>query len=202
MKSITAWLSAVYLPLVALLYLSACDKQTTTPPPNAIPTAAAVKAAFDYEKSIGWIHGNCLAIKHANLLTGTMITVISLDGQQTTLAAPIVGPGNVEAGCPALLDDRVKQNTQNGRVFYQLSLPPADPDRLAVGILSNSLPTLDNTQVFKTDLNGDGQTETVASCDTSEGMKFSLWSGAVNNGKLLWSDYYYLGYDLQPTCPP
>ena len=201
MKSITAWLSAVYLPLVALLYLSACDKQTTTPPPNAIPTPAAVKAAFDYEKSIGWIHGNCLAIKHANLLTGTMITVISLDGQQNTVSAPIVGPAMAEAGCPALLEDRVKQNTQNGRVFYQLSLPPADPERLAVGILTNSLPAPSDAKIFKADLDGDGHNENVSFCDTSEGMKFSLWSGAINSGKLLWSDYYYLGYDLQPNCP-
>jgi len=187
------------LSIVALWQLSACDNKSATPPS---PTATTPVKITDFDKNVGWIHGNCLAIKHANLLSGTMIAVISLDSQQTVLTVPVVGPGSAEAGCPALLEDRIKQNTQNARSFYLLSLPPADPERLAVGILRNNLPMSNEITTFTADLDGDGKNDSVSSCDTSEGMKFSLWSGAVTTGKLLWSDYYYLGYDLKPTCPP
>jgi hypothetical protein len=38
-------------------------------------------------------------------------------------------------------------------------------------------------------------------CVTSEGVKFSAWEGEPYRGTPLWSDYYYLGYDVEPNCP-
>jgi hypothetical protein len=40
----------------------------------------------------------------------------------------------------------------------------------------------------------------VSSCTSSEGVHVSLWSGADAQRVRLWSAYYYLGYDTEPTC--
>lgn len=38
------------------------------------------------------------------------------------------------------------------------------------------------------------------SCTSNEGMYFSLWLGQPLKGQKLWLSYYYLGYDLDPSC--
>ena len=150
---------------------------------------------------MGWVHGNCLAIKNSTLRKGTQIALISLDGKQAIYTAQIDTPASVESDCPALSENRAQPNKMDGRVFYQLNFPQSGADQLAIAILADSLPMRSDIMTFNKDLDGDGIIEVVNTCDTSEGIEFSLWSGAVNTGKLLWSDYYYLGYDLQPTCP-
>ena len=52
-----------------------------------------------------------------------------------------------------------------------------------------------------TDLDGDGKRDTFTSCSTSEGVNFSVWNGEAYKSKLIWSDYYYLGYDSEADCP-
>jgi hypothetical protein len=42
----------------------------------------------------------------------------------------------------------------------------------------------------------------VRSCASSEGLHFTLWAGEPLKGKRLWHLYYYLGYDVEPTCRP
>jgi hypothetical protein len=50
------------------------------------------------------------------------------------------------------------------------------------------------------DLNGDGRDEYFHSCTSTEGIHFTVWSGKPPNGEIRWRQYYYLGYDLSPTC--
>lgn len=38
------------------------------------------------------------------------------------------------------------------------------------------------------------------SCTSMEGIHFTIWRGEASPGKRLWHDYYYLGYDTEPTC--
>lgn len=38
------------------------------------------------------------------------------------------------------------------------------------------------------------------SCTSMEGIHFTIWRGEALTGKRLWHDYYYLGYDTEPTC--
>jgi TonB family protein len=37
-------------------------------------------------------------------------------------------------------------------------------------------------------------------CATHEGIHFTQWRDAPLEGSFLWHRYYYLGYDLEPTC--
>ena len=73
---------------------------------------------------------------------------------------------------------------------------------MAVGLVGSDIAASLKNSTVSIDIDTDGIYEFFNSCETSEGMKFFVWSGAINQGKARWSDYYYLGYDMQPTCPP
>ena len=193
--------TASCLSVFVLLQLSACHNEPSAQQTKLQHSAPVVTAkAFDFEKNMGWAHGNCLAIKNSTLRKGTLVALVSLDGKQAISTAQIDASVRVESNCPALSENRAQPNKTDGRVFYQLNFPQSGADQLAIAILADSLPMHSDRMIFNKDLDGDGIIEVVNTCDTSEGIEFSLWSGAVNTGKLLWSDYYYLGYDLQPTC--
>jgi hypothetical protein len=38
------------------------------------------------------------------------------------------------------------------------------------------------------------------SCTSNEGLHFSSWQGQPLKGEQLWRVYYYLGYDVEPSC--
>ena len=42
----------------------------------------------------------------------------------------------------------------------------------------------------------------VRGCTSSEGLHLTLWAGEPLKGRRLWHAYYYLGYDVEPTCQP
>ena len=202
MKRITLWVTASCVSIFALLQLSACDNQPSEQQIKLQPPVPVVKArAFDFEKNMGWVHGNCLAIKNNTLRKGAQVALVSLDGKQAVSIVQIDAPVSVESACPALLENRAQPNKMDGRVFYRLNFSQPDANQLAIAILADGMSKRSDIMTFNKDLDGDGVSEVVSTCDTSEGVEFSLWSGAANTGKLLWSDYYYLGYDLQPTCP-
>jgi hypothetical protein len=50
------------------------------------------------------------------------------------------------------------------------------------------------------DLDGDGRNEFFRDCTTSEGVYFTIWTGAPLKGSRRWHQYLYLGYDVSPTC--
>lgn len=52
------------------------------------------------------------------------------------------------------------------------------------------------------DLNGDGTSESFRSCSSNEGLHLTVWAGEALKTKRLWHEYYYLGFDVQPSCNP
>lgn len=126
---------------------------------------------------MGWILGNCLAIKNASLKVPQSLTIIRLaDG--AVVDGAIVGKAMSSEQCPALMQDRAKVNKHNGYHFYSVK---ADKNiGMAVGILG--------------EVNAGGLK--VSSCTASEGVRFVV----SNKHKTVWSGYYYLGYDVKPTC--
>jgi hypothetical protein len=156
-------------------------------------------AQFDFDSQFGWIHGHCLAIRNPTLKIDDTITAIALDAQQALLVAKISGIGESVADCPALLEDRREVNASGDRTFYTISYALRNPQSgLAVGFVgSGSALTIAEGKVTG-DFNGDGILDAIGSCNTSEGMRFCVSSG--DEASCRWSDYYYLGYDLEPTC--
>jgi hypothetical protein len=101
----------------------------------------------------------------------------------------------VDASCP---------DSNTGAQRYEVradnaGLPPLMPVIAVVGFSGRFNRRGD---LITADLDGDGQDEFFRSCASAEGIHFTVWSGKPLNGKLRWHEYYYLGYDVSPTCAP
>jgi hypothetical protein len=130
------------------------------------------------EKNIGWMHGNCLAIKNGEINTPTDITLIRFDEENVIEKATVVTKTNKQEGCFPLFDDRKKINTANGYSFYLVnSTTPVD---LAIGVINGE------------NLNA----SSFSYCATAEGLKYFY----KDSSTVFWEGYYYLGYDSQITC--
>jgi hypothetical protein len=192
--------------IVTLLLFSnffiGCQKSDT--PSSAPPTEKTTSknsGVFDFEKNIGWLHGTCLAIKNGSLQPGTKITLVKFTEPQSILETVLQGQATAESGCFALFEDRVAMNQKKQRSFYSVTLPESETNIMAIGIVGQDIAISIEDKNAKADLNADGVPEVFSSCQTSEGMKFFVWSAESYQGSPLWSDYYYLGYDMQPNCP-
>ena len=128
---------------------------------------------------IGWLHGNCLAIRNPDLSSNITIVVAVLAEPVRYRRAKVIGPASEAESCPALMDDRRRVNVENGYSFYQTS----DIARLDLG-------------VGFLDLDAKARTYDVVYCTTAEGVRFSV----RDHDSLVWTGYYYLGYDTEVTC--
>lgn len=155
---------------------------------------SAVKiGAFD--SVVGWLHGRCFAIQNAGLKENVELLIVNLDSQALSVAKI----GHKASGgeeCYALLDDRKTINMQSGGSFY--TVDSGKPIEMAIGLL----PSGQKAKNGRLDLNRDGKEDSIHYCSTAEGMQFSVWEGEAYQSRMLWSGYYYLGYDIEETCPP
>jgi hypothetical protein len=158
----------------------------------------ASAGSFILENQIGWLQGNCLAINNEHLRAGTKIVLVSLAGSPKVSLAEVRQKTDNAGTCAALKADRRDINIQNVKGFYDIT--SKSPIDLAIGIVvkNKKIRRLD----AYLDVNGDGRKDTFDSCYTSEGIQFTIWDGDASKSKKLWTDYYYLGYDMEPTCPP
>ena len=92
-------------------------------------------------------------------------------------------------------------NANPGISFYALEPGSVGATDMGIGIVEPSTPPAIVNGQARIDLSRDGQSEVFSSCATSEGIKFAVWNAKAYEGEPRWSGYYYLGYDLQPTCP-
>ena len=180
--------------LLCATMMAACDSRDRS-------VQGKLDSGYDFNAHIGWLHGNCLAIKAPGLKRGTKLSVVSLGKPQASSEAEIIQRTESGEECYALRQERKDVNSSEGNVFY--TVVPASKSRLelAIGIigLKGGLKTTDGT--VHTDLNGDGHEDYFTECSTSEGVQFNVWSDAPYKNKALWSAYYYLGYDTEPNCP-
>jgi hypothetical protein len=155
------------------------------------PQAAQLPIA----QRVGWIDSNCLAIDNKMLQEGMPITVVAFGDSESIVDAKIVRPTQSAALCPPLHEDRRAINSKNSS-FYEIL--PADGRKveLGIGLIGNV-----SRAGSGLDADGNGKVDHFTHCTTSEGISFGIWSDAPYKGKALWSGYYYLGYDVDPTCP-
>jgi hypothetical protein len=92
-------------------------------------------------------------------------------------------------------------NAKPGISFYALETESVGSTDMGIGIVEPPASLAVVNGLARVDLNQDGQSEVFSSCATSEGIKFAVWTGKAYQGEPRWSGYYYLDYDLRPTCP-
>ncbi len=146
--------------------------------------AQPVTQAIDYDRNVGWLHGNCLAILNPELPAGSMFTVVVPGVPQRVSSATIVGRAYDGETCMALLEDRRQVNEGSGYSFYRVDARPEV--NLGIAMLGTA-----------------GRLDDYAfdACNTTEGVVFSLKALPQAGGATLWRGYYYLGYDTEPNCP-
>lgn len=160
--------------------------------------ASAERPANVVQPVVGWLHGACIALPKADVRPGSAVAVVELGGPESIVDASIADRARSGETCYPLMDERREVNLASGLTFYRLEL--REPVELGIGIVrSKAGDKLPLEAVL--DIDGDGRRDTFAHCATSEGVRFSTWSGPPYAGDPTWSGYYYLGYDTQANCP-
>lgn len=142
-----------------------------------------VTEIIDYQKSVGWLHGRCLAIKNSNILNGSQLTVVHLDEPQKISRATVLSKAQNGKKCFALSNNRRKVNIDDGYSFYLIN--SESNINLGIAVVGKEI----NVKKYNFDY-----------CTTSEGLLYSLKKLNQNDSEDLWNGYYYLGYDSEATC--
>ena len=158
---------------------------------------------FSFDSHVGIVDANngrlCLNIENPHLSNGTVLSFVLPHKPQRVASAVI--EEKVAASC--LPNPDINSNAS----FYWLKLIGKyktvnlnEPLPVAIGIVAPKKSIFVRRGIASGDLNGDGTTEFFRSCTSSEGNHLTIWSGEPLQGKRRWHSYYYLGYDVVPTC--
>lgn len=140
-------------------------------------------------------HGQfCLSIDHGELKPGQEIILVwvPLEGEpdkpeirREKIRAKLAEP------CDAI-------NQPAGESNYRLHAGKVDSARIYIAMAVRPA----NLRVAGREVTArlGGQELTFRACTSSEGVHFSAWPGLNPTDKPLWHRYYYLGYDVEPTC--
>ncbi len=185
---------------ILLLAAVSCGRTSDRRTSETKQPASAPAVAFSFAQRIGWFQGPCLAISNPHLARGTSVALVIMGEPQKVQQVRSLEQTTDPAMCKALLQGRAKMNAKPGISFYTLEPGGVGATDMGIGIVEPPALTVADGLV-RVDLDGDGQSEIFTSCATSEGIKFGVWTTKAYQGEPRWSGYYYLGYDLQPTCP-
>lgn len=142
---------------------------------------------------IAWFHGSCLAINETSVKTNWNIFLIkeSKEAIKATLGKKAEGDS-----CAPLLSDRREVNEAEGYSFYQLVGSEAIADE-EIGV---ALLTAEETLPEDLDTNNNKLADNFSYCTTSEGVVFYGWDAEKGDLEPFWQEYYYMGYDVEPSC--
>jgi hypothetical protein len=155
-------------------------------------------ASWSFTRNVGVVSlldgKGCLAIRNPSALEKSRLRVVSILSPRPVRVGKI---GSRSGACAASTQDPEMR-------FWQVRLVPGTTpaDFPAIGILGfNGQLHKDGSDV-SADLDGDGRLEYLRACTSAEGIHFTIWTGVPLKGKLRWHQYYYLGYDVTPSCTP
>jgi len=151
-----------------------------------------------YKTSFGFLHNRCFVTSGKNISPGTDILLVLLNKPQSVSRAKVVGPANSKT-CGPLAEDRHERNIFEGESFYEVK-SSAEYD-LAIGIIGDVSQSKVENGLVLADIGNDGNFERFTLCATSEGISFGIWNSKPYTDKPVWTGYYYLGYDVDRTCP-
>jgi len=180
--------------LMTAVSLGCRSEPSVSPPPQTGTPPSTPASSIPLEMRLGWVAGSCLATANKTLTAGSTVTVVSMDAKSTIVDGRVIGGATPDATCPALNQDRRKQNESKWSIY---ALKLAATVDLGIGVIGDT-----NVMQGGIDLTGDGTPEIFTHCATSEGVSFRVWRGTPYQGLPLWSGYYYLGYDVEANCPP
>jgi hypothetical protein len=161
--------------------------------------AAQSVPAMNISRDLGLVAANsqgnfCLLIKHGELKPGGQITLIwvPVEGEpnppevrRVKIIAKLTAPCN-------------NLNAQTDDHSYRLDANNLDNEKIYIAVVAqpNSL-RMGNSQIS---VRFGNRELNFRACTSMEGVHFSAWSGTPPKEKMVWRRYFYLGYDVEPTC--
>jgi hypothetical protein len=136
----------------------------------------------------------CVAMPAPPLAPGSTVTLVQPDSPQSVLAATIEQPAmscaDLEGGMISGPYYRVRQisstASERGTVWVAFR-GKLNARKTASGeIVLRLSVTYPNIQI--------------RSCTSYEGLHLTVWTGAPLKSRRLWHEYYYLGFDVEPSC--
>jgi len=157
-----------------------------TAPPNT----------FDYLSQIGIVEflpdaSACLTIPNPSLKVGEAVRIIVLDKLQVLEAAEV--EKKLAKSCSR------NPEVSTADTFYALRLKRngSDPKPVSIAVAGFTREFNFKNGFAYADLTATGSAHSFHSCTSAEGLHLTVWDGASSRK---WHRYYYLGYDVEPTC--
>ena len=165
----------------------------------AVSAGSQPGKGFDYQKQLGVVDVDsagqaCLAIENATLAEEALVHLVSLDNPQTHIQARV--HKKAEKTCSR----DPNAGPTNSFYFLRLSGGTLAGDYIAIGIVDFDGPFSKNDDEVRADLNADGKSDAFRMCTSSEGLHITVWNGEPVGSERKWHRYYYLGYDVEPSC--
>ena len=167
------------MPLLAALLIALLSMQAA-PQPLRAGVAAAPTAT------------GVLAMAGAPLAPGTAVVLVGIDTPQQVSYATVLKR--------LTASDMMTQHQVSGP-FYELVAEHDSAGLPALAIAVAGLATFERAgESLVIHLGNPRMDLRVRSCASSEGLHLTLWSGTPLKSRRVWHQYYYLGYDVEPTC--
>lgn len=155
---------------------------------------------IDFDHDIGLYAASrerqfCLSIKNGKLKPGEVLALVWVPisdlGQTAEIRSATVRK-LLTGSCDAV-------NSVEGDAAYDLDAGKLDTGKIYMAILGShaDLRILHGVVEGKLDSR---DSVTFRACSSMEGLHFSVWTGGALKEKQVWHRYYYLGYDIEPTC--
>ena len=135
----------------------------------------------------------CIAMPGPALQAGTMVTLVQPSAPQAVVTAVI------QRAVPPCL---VNQGDVAGTYYAARLDNKAAPSHRGpwIAIRGNVETRRSAVGAVVVQAGQDYPDAQMRSCTSSEGLHLTVWSGIPLESRRLWHQYYYLGYDTEPTC--
>jgi hypothetical protein len=135
-----------------------------------------------------------LALEGPTLSSGTLITLVTIDNPPKVSRAAVAD---------RLTNSEIMAKHDVPGPYYSVAAsPPSNPlPGIAVAIVGR-YEVEQRGSAIELRANKTQNPIRVRECTSSEGLHLTLWSGEPLKSTRLWHLYYYLGYDVEPTCQP
>ena len=159
-----------------------------------IQSCKSIPSENEARHQFAWFHGNCLALKIQEVNANSKVYLLN---EKEGLIQAIVVEKAKDDKCLPLLDDRKEANISAGYTFYRIEGKENTISQSDIGVAIIGIRELSSEVI---DINDNSQPDHVGTCTTSEGIKFYAWDTGSKEQTPFWEAYYYLGYDIEPSC--
>jgi hypothetical protein len=165
----------------------------------ALPYGKAEAKAFDFQSQLGVVDMRsrnevCMTIPNANLAERGRVQIVSPYKPQAVAVAFI--QKKLSGSCSRNPDTSSNDSFCSLRVLSG----KLEPEGVGIAVVGAKVDFRVANGLANVDLNGDGHREYFRVCTSQEGLHLTIWSGKSLRGLRRWHWYYYLGYDVEPSC--